>query len=89
MPRCSPRSAARSSLENTERGPKITITPNEVGPNGELGDPIEYQLPRRTRLLVGNGQLVEPGDAFNEGSQNPTELLALKGSTHDRAVPRR
>jgi DNA-directed RNA polymerase subunit beta' len=69
------------SLENTERGPKITITPNEVGPNGELGDPIEYQLPRRTRLLVGNGQLVEPGDALNEGSQNPTELLALKGST--------
>ena len=68
-------------LENTERGPKITVTPNEVGPNGELGDPIEYQLPRRTRLLVGNGQLVEPGDAFNEGSQNPTELLALKGST--------
>jgi DNA-directed RNA polymerase subunit beta' len=68
-------------LENTERGPKITVTPNEVGPNGELGDPIEYQLPRRTRLLVGNGQLVEPGDAFNEGSQNPTDLLALKGST--------
>ena len=68
-------------LENTERGPKITITPNEVGANGELGDPIEYQLPRRTRLLVGNGQLVEPGDALNEGSQNPTDLLALKGST--------
>jgi len=68
-------------LENTERGPKIAITPNEVGPNGELGDPIEYQLPRRTRLLVGNGQLVEPGDALNEGSQNPTDLLALKGST--------
>jgi DNA-directed RNA polymerase subunit beta' len=69
------------SLEQTERGPKITVTPNEVGPNGELGDPVEYQLPRRTRLLVGNGQLVEPGDPFNEGSQNPTDLLALKGST--------
>jgi DNA-directed RNA polymerase subunit beta' len=70
------------ALEQTERGPKITITPNEVGANGELGDPIEYQLPRRTRLLVGNGQLVEPGDALNEGSQNPTDLLALKGSTN-------
>jgi len=69
------------SVENTERGPKITITPNEVGPIGELGDPVEYQLPRRTRLLVGNGQVVEPGDALNEGSQNPAELLALKGST--------
>jgi DNA-directed RNA polymerase subunit beta' len=73
--------AGTIGLENTDRGPKITITPNEVGPNGELGDPIEYQLPRRTRLLVGNGQLVERGDALNEGSQNPTDLLALKGST--------
>src|SRR5438874_3181376 len=69
------------SLEHTDRGPKITVSPNEVGANGELGDPVEYQLPRRTRLLVGNGQLVAPGDALNEGSQNPTDLLALKGST--------
>jgi DNA-directed RNA polymerase subunit beta' len=70
-----------ASVEQTERGPKITITPNEVGANGELGDPVEYQLPRRTRLLVANGQMIEAGDALNEGSKNPGELLALKGST--------
>jgi DNA-directed RNA polymerase subunit beta' len=46
-----------------------------------LGDPFEYQLPRRTRLLVTNGQVVEPGDALNEGSRAPADLLALKGST--------
>jgi DNA-directed RNA polymerase subunit beta' len=69
------------SVEQTERGPKITIEPTEVGKDGELPEPVEYQLPRRTRLLVGNGQLVEPGDALNEGSQNPGDLLALKGST--------
>ena len=56
---------------------------------GSSTDPVEYQLPRRTRLLVTNGQVVEPGDALNEGSQNPADLLALKGSTNDRAVPRR
>ena len=28
-----------------------------------------------------NGQLVEPGDPLNEGSQNPADMLALKGST--------
>ncbi len=71
----------RVELEQTERGPKITIHPTEVGPDGELAEPVEYQLPRRTRLLVTNGQVVEPGDALNEGSQNPAELLALKGST--------
>ncbi len=71
----------RVDVEQTERGPKLTINPTEVGDDGELAEPVEYQLPRRTRLLVGNGQVVEPGDALNEGSQNPGELLALKGST--------
>jgi DNA-directed RNA polymerase subunit beta' len=73
--------AGRVEIEMTERGPKVSIVPTEVGPNGELGDPVEYQLPRRTRLLVGNGQVVEAGDAVNEGSQNPADKLALKGPT--------
>jgi DNA-directed RNA polymerase subunit beta' len=71
----------RIEVEQTERGPKVVIHPTELGPGGELADPIEYQLPRRTRLLVANGQVVEPGDAVNEGSRNPADLLALKGST--------
>jgi DNA-directed RNA polymerase subunit beta' len=68
-------------VEQTERGPKITIEPTEVGADGELADPIEYQLPRRTRLLVTNGQVIAAGDPLNEGSQNPAEKLALKGPT--------
>jgi DNA-directed RNA polymerase subunit beta' len=71
----------RIEIENTERGPKVSIVPTELGPDGELGDPVEYQLPRRTRLLVASGQIVEAGDALNEGSRSPAELLALKGST--------
>jgi DNA-directed RNA polymerase subunit beta' len=71
----------RVEVEQTERGPKLTLSPTALGPDGELADPVEYQLPRRTRLLVGNGQIVEPGDALNEGSRNPADLLALKGST--------
>ena len=73
--------AGRVEIEQTERGPKVTIVPQEVGANGELGDPVEYQLPRRTRMLVTNGELVERGDALNEGSRSPAELLALKGPT--------
>jgi DNA-directed RNA polymerase subunit beta' len=73
--------SGRIEIEQTERGPKITINPTEVGADGELADPVEVQLPRRTRLLVTNGQVVEPGDPLNEGSQNPAEKLALKGST--------
>src|SRR5207245_11235450 len=65
----------------TRRGPQIHIRPTEVGANGELADPLEYRLPRRTRLLVSNGEVIEAGDALNEGSQNPADKLALKGST--------
>ena len=32
-------------------------------------------------MLVVHGQVVEAGDALSQGSQSPSELLALKGST--------
>ena len=75
------KSAGASRSSRPSAGPKLTVHPTEVGPEGELADPVEYQLPRRTRLLVTNGQVIESGDALNEGSRNPAELLALKGST--------
>jgi DNA-directed RNA polymerase subunit beta' len=68
-------------LEDTERGPKITIHTDEVDENGEPLEPVAYQLPRRTRVLVANGQEVEPGDALHEGSLNPADLLRRKGAT--------
>jgi DNA-directed RNA polymerase subunit beta' len=60
--------------------------PTELDENGEPPPAKEYQLPRRTRLLVTRGQVVEPGDPLNEGSRSPAELLELhakadKGST--------
>src|SRR5690349_907561 len=73
--------AGKVELEDTERGPKITIHTDEVDENGEPVEPAAYQLPRRTRILVENGQTVEPGDALHEGSVNPADLLRLKGST--------
>ena len=82
MPRCSRRSAGRVELEHDRAWAEDhDHTRPRSGTDGELDDPVEYQLPRRTRLLVTNGQVVEPGDPLNEGSQNPADLLALKGST--------
>ncbi len=71
----------RIEIEQTERGPKVSVVPTELGKDGDLVEPVEYQLPRRTRMLVTSGQIVEPGDALNEGSRSPAELLALKGPT--------
>jgi DNA-directed RNA polymerase subunit beta' len=68
-------------VEDTERGPKITIHTDEVDENGEPVEPVSYQLPRRTRVLVEHGHTVEPGDALHEGSLNPADLLRLKGAT--------
>jgi len=68
-------------IEESERGPKVVIVPDGVDEEGNALEPVSYQLPRRTRLLVRKGDHVEPGDALHEGSLNPSELLALKGST--------
>jgi DNA-directed RNA polymerase subunit beta' len=76
----------RVEIEETDRGPKVTIHPDGVDEEGEPLQPKEYQLPRRTRLLVADGEEVEAGDPLHEGSLAPAELLALhsksgKGST--------
>jgi DNA-directed RNA polymerase subunit beta' len=77
--------AGTIAVEQTDRGPRVLLHPDAEGKE-EAPDPIEYQLPRRTRLLVAQGQRVEPGDPIDEGSLNPTELLELhargkRGST--------
>ena len=77
--------AGTVQVERADRGPKVFIQPDGDG-KGETPEPEEYQLPRRTRLLVENGQRVEPGDPLSEGSLSPVELLDLhhksgKGST--------
>jgi DNA-directed RNA polymerase subunit beta' len=73
--------AGRVDVEETDRGPKVTIFPEGVDENGEPLPEKDYQLPRRSRLLVTKGQLIEAGDPLHEGSLAPAELLELKGST--------
>src|SRR4051812_40913757 len=67
--------AGTVKIEESDRGPKLSILVE-----GEE-EPVSYQLPRRTRVLVADGQIVEPGDALHEGSLNPADLLRLKGDT--------
>jgi DNA-directed RNA polymerase subunit beta' len=70
----------RVVVEDTDRGPKVTIVPPASGEDDALGE-VSYQLPRRTRLLAADGQIVEAGDPLHDGSLNPADLLKLKGST--------
>jgi len=64
----------RVEVEDTERGPKVTV--HQASDEGD--EPVSYQLPRRSRMLVANGTMIEPGDALHEGSLNPADLLRLK-----------
>jgi DNA-directed RNA polymerase subunit beta' len=76
----------RIEIEETDRGPKVTVNPDGTDESGEPLSSKDYQLPRRTRLSVAEGEVVEAGDPLHEGSLAPAELLALhskaaKGST--------
>jgi DNA-directed RNA polymerase subunit beta' len=78
--------AGHVEIEEADRTVKVTIVPEALDENGEPIPSKEYALPRRSRLLVTPGQVVELGDALNEGSRAPSELLDLhakagKGST--------
>ena len=51
-------------------------------PNGELPDAARSTASRGGRgCSSARGTLVEPGDALNEGSLNPADLLMLKSAT--------
>src|SRR5262249_56456540 len=62
------------TVEETERGPKVIIDPMSTK---EEDEPKEYQLPRRTRLLVRTGDDGLPGDPLHEGTLNPAEVRDL------------
>jgi DNA-directed RNA polymerase subunit beta' len=73
--------SGKVDIDDSERTIKVTVTPTELDEDGELPDPKEYAFPRRTRLRVVKGQVVEPGEALNEGSLNPADLLLLRDAT--------
>ena len=60
------------AVEDTEKGLKVIIT-------DAAGEETPYAFPRRTRLLVENGQKVKLGDQLNEGSIYPHDILAHGG----------
>ncbi len=62
------------TVDETDKNVVVTVT-------DDAGEEHEYKFPRRTRLLVKNGEKVERGAQLNEGSLYPHDLLALRGRT--------
>jgi DNA-directed RNA polymerase subunit beta' len=67
----------RVAILEGERGYTVTITPT----GGEDGDAKEYAFPRRTRLRVTEGEVIEAGAPLNEGPLAPVEVLDLRDDT--------
>jgi len=64
--------SGKVSIEETEKARKITIT-------GSGNKERSYQVPRRARLRVRDGQEVSAGDQLTEGSANPHDILRVLG----------
>ena len=62
------------SIEDTDKARTIVVT-------DEAGEEHRYPFPRRTRLHVAEGEVIEAGKQLNEGSLYPHELLDLRGRT--------
>ena len=61
-------------VEETDKALTVVIT-------DDAGEEHRYTFPRRTRLLVDQGQKVAAGTQLNEGSLYPHDLLELRGRT--------
>ena len=79
--------AGKVSVTEQDRTILITVTPTALDADGELPPAVEYPFGRRTRLLVGEGQLVEAGDPLNEGALTPAVLLDLHGRSGKGSTP--
>ncbi len=63
----------RVVFEKETRGKKkIVIQP-------EVGDPLEYYVPKGKHIVVREGDVVKAGDPLIEGSPNPHDILKVKG----------
>jgi len=58
--------------KDTKGKRKIVLTP-------EIGDPVEYLIPKGKHISVHEGDYVQAGDLLMDGSANPHDILRVKG----------
>ena len=67
-----------ASLTATNGG-RVRIEGKKVIVAYEHTEEAEYEIPSNTRLIVKNGDKVEPGEKLTEGSLNPHSILRIQG----------
>ncbi|WP_221583714.1 DNA-directed RNA polymerase subunit beta' [Microbacterium sp. G2-8] len=67
-------SAGRITIEETEKGKKVIVTPD----SGD--EPHVYPVLKRATLLVEDGQHVDVGQALQVGTLDPKEIMRVQGA---------
>jgi DNA-directed RNA polymerase subunit beta' len=62
----------RARLEKSDEGTKVIVS-------YEVHQEAEHELPTNARLVVKDGDHVEPGQPLTEGSLNPHRILRIQG----------
>ncbi|WP_380170891.1 DNA-directed RNA polymerase subunit beta' [Kineococcus sp. DHX-1] len=65
--------AGRARIEETDKGRKIVVTPDDGA------EEVEYPVTRRQRLLVEDGTHVEVGQKLVQGAVDPKQVLRILG----------
>lgn len=67
--------AGRVEVKEIKGMRRVTVYPADAS----LGEERVYQIPYGARLIVTDGQTVEPGDRLTEGAVNPHDILRVSG----------
>ena len=65
--------AGSVSMKETKKKRELTVVSDD-------GEAKTYVIPYGASLKVGDGDIVEAGDEFTEGSVNPHDILKIKGT---------
>ncbi len=65
----------------TEHAGRVRLEDRNVIVSYEDRQEKEYEIPSTARLIVRDGDLVEPGQPLTEGSLNPHQILRIQGRT--------
>ncbi|MFL6173657.1 MAG: DNA-directed RNA polymerase subunit beta', partial [Marmoricola sp.] len=65
--------SGRMTIEDTDKARKLIVTPDDGS------EPVEYQVSKRSRLQVGDGDHVEVGQQLIQGTPDPKEVLRILG----------
>ncbi len=67
------------AIIKAQRSGRVRIEEHKVIVSYEVKESEEYDIPTTSRLIIQEGEKIEPGQPLTEGSLNPHTILRIKG----------